>query len=109
MQLRHAHAHPALRTTSTLDGLTAAVGAGLMEAADATALREAWLLATRVRNAATLVRGKQTDQLPGAGKELTATAAAVGFPDGDPGAFVDMYLRTTRRARAVVERLFYED
>jgi glutamate-ammonia-ligase adenylyltransferase len=32
----------------------------------------------------------------------------VGQPSGhDPGAFVDEYLRTTRRARAVVERVFY--
>ncbi|MGX7827071.1 bifunctional [glutamine synthetase] adenylyltransferase/[glutamine synthetase]-adenylyl-L-tyrosine phosphorylase [Actinokineospora sp. 24-640] len=109
MQLRYAHAHPALRTTSTLDGLRAAVDEGLVDAADAQALRESWLLATRVRNAATLVRGKQTDQLPKSGRELAATAAAVGHPGGDPGAFVDSYLRTTRRARGVVERLFYGD
>ncbi|MGW5055243.1 bifunctional [glutamine synthetase] adenylyltransferase/[glutamine synthetase]-adenylyl-L-tyrosine phosphorylase [Actinokineospora sp. NPDC004072] len=109
IQLRHAHAHPGLRTTSTLDGLRAAAEAGLVDPADAAALRESWLLATHVRNAATLVRGKPTDQLPGSGRELAATAAAVGHTGGDPGAFVDAYLRTTRRARGVVERLFYED
>ncbi|GAA4422793.1 bifunctional [glutamine synthetase] adenylyltransferase/[glutamine synthetase]-adenylyl-L-tyrosine phosphorylase [Actinokineospora soli] len=109
LQLRHAHAHPELRTTSTLDGLRAAADAGLVDGGDAAALRESWLLATHVRNAATLVRGKQTDQLPGPGRELAATAAAVGHTGDDPGAFVDAYLRTTRRARGVVERLFYED
>jgi glutamate-ammonia-ligase adenylyltransferase len=109
LQLRHAHAHPELKTTSTLGGLRAAADADLVDPADAVALRESWLLATHVRNAATLVRGKQTDQLPPPGRELTATAAAVGHKGGDPGAFVDSYLRTTRRARGVVERLFYED
>ncbi|SES35238.1 bifunctional [glutamine synthetase] adenylyltransferase/[glutamine synthetase]-adenylyl-L-tyrosine phosphorylase [Actinokineospora terrae] len=109
LQLRHAHTEPALRTTSTMDGLTAATDAGLLTPEDATALREAWLLATRVRNAATLVRGKQTDQLPTHGRELAAVAAAMGTPlTEDPGTFTDTYRRTTRHARAVVEHVFYD-
>ncbi|MBM7772186.1 glutamate-ammonia-ligase adenylyltransferase [Actinokineospora baliensis] len=109
LQLRHANAVPALRTTSTMDGLTAAVAADLLTEDDATALREAWLLATRVRNAATLVRGKQTDQLPSHGRELAAVAAAMGTPlTEDPGKFLDDYRRTTRHARAVVEHVFYD-
>jgi glutamate-ammonia-ligase adenylyltransferase len=107
LQLQHAHEVPTLRTTSTVDGLTAVVEAGLVAKADAAALREAWLLATRTRNATTLVRGKVSDQLPAAGRELAAVAAVVR-PDEDPGEFVDTYRRTTRRARGVVERLFYE-
>ena len=110
LQLRYAHEFPALRTTSTLDGLAAAVDAGLVEPGDATELREAWLLATRVRNAATLVRGKFTDQPPTSGRELSAVAAVIRRdPDAEPGEFVDSYRRTLRRARGVVERLFYED
>jgi glutamate-ammonia-ligase adenylyltransferase len=110
LQLRHAHAHPGLRTTSTVDGLGAATEAGLADEGDATALREAWLLATRVRNAATLVRGKSTDQLPSSGRELAAVASVIRQnPAADPGEFVDSYRRTLRRARGVVERLFYED
>ncbi|RLK54240.1 bifunctional [glutamine synthetase] adenylyltransferase/[glutamine synthetase]-adenylyl-L-tyrosine phosphorylase [Actinokineospora cianjurensis] len=109
LQLRHAHTQPALRTTSTMDGLTAATEADLLTPDDATALREAWLLATRVRNAATLVRGKQTDQLPTHGRELAAVAAAMGTPlTQDPGTFTDTYRRTTRHARAVVEHVFYD-
>lgn len=109
-QLRYAAQHPALRTTSTLDGLEAAVGAGLVDAADAAELREAWLLATQVRNAATLVRGKQTDQPPSSGRELAAVASIIRQDvEADPGEFFDFYRRTLRRARGVVERLFYED
>jgi glutamate-ammonia-ligase adenylyltransferase len=110
MQLRHAYEHPELRTTSTVDGLGAATATGLIDGVDATALREAWLLATRVRNAATLVRGKQTDQPPTSGRELAAVASVIRQDvEADPGEFVDFYRRTLRRARGVVERLFYED
>ncbi|MGQ0841430.1 bifunctional [glutamine synthetase] adenylyltransferase/[glutamine synthetase]-adenylyl-L-tyrosine phosphorylase [Actinokineospora sp.] len=110
LQLRHAHTHPSLRTTSTVDGLRAAAEVGLIARADADALCEAWLLATRVRNAATLVRGKQTDQVPTHGRELAAVACALGHAlDEDPGVFLDSYRRTTRRARAIVEHLFYDD
>jgi [glutamine synthetase] adenylyltransferase / [glutamine synthetase]-adenylyl-L-tyrosine phosphorylase len=110
LQLRYAAQHPALRTTSTLDGLEAAVGASLVDEADAEELREAWLLATQVRNAATLVRGKQTDQPPSSGRELAAVASIIRQDvEADPGEFFDFYRRTLRRARGVVERLFYED
>jgi [glutamine synthetase] adenylyltransferase / [glutamine synthetase]-adenylyl-L-tyrosine phosphorylase len=109
LQLRHAGAVPELRTTSTLDGLRAAADAGLLPVGDADALSAGWTMATRARNAATLVRGKPTDQLPGSGRELAATAMAMGYPaGGDPGEFIDEYRRVTRRARAVVERVFYE-
>ncbi len=108
LQLRHAHDVPALRTTSTVDGLGVAVEAGLVDEVDATALREAWLLATHARNATTLVRGKVSDQLPSSGRELAAVASVLR-PDADPGEFLDSYRRTLRRARGVVERLFYED
>jgi len=110
LQLRHAHAHPGLRTTSTVDGLDAAVDAGLVARSDADELREAWLLATRVRNAATLVRGKSTDQPPTSGRELAAVASVIRQDvEADPGEFFDSYRRTLRRARGVVERIFFED
>ncbi|SHF46589.1 glutamate-ammonia-ligase adenylyltransferase [Streptoalloteichus hindustanus] len=108
LQLRHAHAHPALRTTATLAGLSAAADAGVLDPADAEALAAGWRMATRARNAVTLVRGKPVDQLPGSGRELAAVARALGYPpSADPGEFVDDYRRTTRRARGVVERVFY--
>ncbi|OLF06739.1 bifunctional [glutamine synthetase] adenylyltransferase/[glutamine synthetase]-adenylyl-L-tyrosine phosphorylase [Actinophytocola xanthii] len=110
LQLRHGSAVPALRTTSTIDGLGAAEAAGLLDDVDATALREAWLLATRTRNALTVVRGKVADQLPTSGRELAAVAGVLrSTTDPDTGEFLDSYRRTMRRARAVVERLFYED
>ncbi|HXV94578.1 MAG TPA: bifunctional [glutamine synthetase] adenylyltransferase/[glutamine synthetase]-adenylyl-L-tyrosine phosphorylase [Pseudonocardia sp.] len=108
LQLQHAGEVPALRTTSTLEGLQAAAEAGLLTAEDAAALAAGWTMATRARNGVMLVRGKPGDQLPHYGRELAAVACALGYPaGGDPGVFLDDYRRTTRRARAVVERVFY--
>ncbi|HET6211632.1 MAG TPA: bifunctional [glutamine synthetase] adenylyltransferase/[glutamine synthetase]-adenylyl-L-tyrosine phosphorylase [Micromonosporaceae bacterium] len=104
LQLRHAHAVPSLRTTRTLDALAAAREAGLVGRADTAALAAAWRLASRVRNALTLVRGRPGDQLPRHGVELAGVCAVLGA--GEPGAFVDEYLRTARRARGAVDRLF---
>jgi glutamate-ammonia-ligase adenylyltransferase len=107
LQLRHAAEVEGLRTTSTLDALAAAVGAGLLDAADADMLAAAWTLAARVRNALVLVRGRPAAALPSSGRELDGVARALGYPAGAQGAFLDEYRRTTRRARAVVERVFY--
>ncbi len=108
LQLQHAGEVPQLRTTATLAGLRAAEGAGLLSASDVVELTAGWTTATRARNAVMLVKGRPGDQLPRSGRELAAVAAALGYPaDGDPGVFLDDYRRTTRRARAVVERVFY--
>ena len=67
---------------------------------------QAWLIATRARNALVLVRGKPTDQLPGPGRQLNAVAVAAGWHDDDGGEFLNHYLRVTRRAKAVVNKVF---
>lgn len=106
LQLRFAHKIPALHSTSTLDALNAIGAAELIAEGDIELLRDAWLTATRARNALVLVRGKPTDQLPGPGKLLNAVAVAAGWPNGDGSEFLDNYLRVTRRAKAVVLRVF---
>ncbi|MCF6521889.1 bifunctional [glutamine synthetase] adenylyltransferase/[glutamine synthetase]-adenylyl-L-tyrosine phosphorylase [Streptomyces sp. JJ36] len=106
LQLRHAWQEPALRTTGTRAALAAAREAGLLDAEDARTLDEAWLLATRVRNAVMLVRGRPGDTFPSEPRELAAVARYLGY-DGSTGEMLDAYRRTTRRARAVMERLFY--
>ncbi|MGH3910851.1 MAG: bifunctional [glutamine synthetase] adenylyltransferase/[glutamine synthetase]-adenylyl-L-tyrosine phosphorylase, partial [Pseudonocardiaceae bacterium] len=107
LQLQHAHRVAALRTPVTAPALRAAADAGLLDPADAAALLAAWRLASRTRNALTLVRGKPVDQLPSSGRELAKVARVLGrSADDDPGEVVDEYRRITRRARAVVERSF---
>jgi [glutamine synthetase] adenylyltransferase / [glutamine synthetase]-adenylyl-L-tyrosine phosphorylase len=106
LQLRHAHEIEGLHKTSTLQSLDAIAAADLVPAADVDLLRQAWLTATRARNALVLVRGKPTDQLPGHGRQLNAVAVAAGWPTDDGGEFLDNYLRVTRRAKAVVRKVF---
>ena len=106
LQLRHAHEVPALHNTSTLQTLDAIGAAELIERDEVDLLREAWLTATRARNALVLVRGKPTDQLPGPGRQLNAVAVAAGWHNDDGSEFLDNYLRVTRRAKAVVLKVF---
>jgi glutamate-ammonia-ligase adenylyltransferase len=41
-------------------------------------------------------------------RETAAVGRYLGFGPGRAGDMIDAYRRTTRRARAVVERLFYD-
>ncbi|WP_151482196.1 bifunctional [glutamine synthetase] adenylyltransferase/[glutamine synthetase]-adenylyl-L-tyrosine phosphorylase [Streptomyces albicerus] len=107
LQLRHGWAEPGLRTTRTREALAAACAAELISAEDASTLDEAWVLATRVRNAVMLVRGRAGDTFPSDGRELAAVGRYLGYGPGHVGDMLDDYRRTTRRARAVVEELFY--
>ncbi|MFJ6996432.1 bifunctional [glutamine synthetase] adenylyltransferase/[glutamine synthetase]-adenylyl-L-tyrosine phosphorylase [Streptomyces sp. NPDC003090] len=107
MQLRHGHEVPGLRTTRTRAALAAARDAGLIGEHDARTLDEAWVLATRVRNGVMLVRGRAGDTFPAGARELAAVGRYLGYGPGHAGEMVDDYRRTTRRARAVVEELFY--
>jgi glutamate-ammonia-ligase adenylyltransferase len=107
LQLRHAAHVPGLRTTRTLDALSAAVAADLIAPQDGAVLAHAWETATTVRNAITLVRGRAADTLPSDVRELAAVARVVGYSPGRTGDLVEDYRRTTRRARVVVERVFY--
>jgi glutamate-ammonia-ligase adenylyltransferase len=91
-----------------VDGLAALGDHDLLDGDQAEALQAAWVLATRARNAIFLVRGRPSDQLPRPGSELVGVARACGYgPDTDAGRFVEDYRRTTRRARAVMEQVFY--
>ncbi|MGW7301167.1 bifunctional [glutamine synthetase] adenylyltransferase/[glutamine synthetase]-adenylyl-L-tyrosine phosphorylase [Streptomyces sp. NPDC054829] len=107
LQMRHGAQVPGLRTTRTRAALAAAAAAGLISAEDAATLDEAWVLATRVRNAVMLVRGRAGDTFPSEPRELAAVGRYLGYGPGHAGDMLDDYRRTARRARSVVEELFY--
>ncbi|MER6037843.1 bifunctional [glutamine synthetase] adenylyltransferase/[glutamine synthetase]-adenylyl-L-tyrosine phosphorylase [Streptomyces sp. NPDC001835] len=109
LQLRHGAQVPGLRTTRTRAALAAAREAGLLSAEDTAVLDEAWVLATRVRNAVMLVRGRAGDTFPTEPRELAAVGRYLGYGSGHVGDMLDAYRRTTRRARTVVEQQFYAD
>jgi glutamate-ammonia-ligase adenylyltransferase len=98
---------PGLRTARTIPALTAAVEAGLLDAEDGENLAAAWRIATRVRDAVMLVRGRASDMVPTDARDLAAVSQVLGYPPGESGALLDDYRRITRRARGVVERVFY--
>ncbi|MGO4634803.1 bifunctional [glutamine synthetase] adenylyltransferase/[glutamine synthetase]-adenylyl-L-tyrosine phosphorylase [Streptomyces sp. 2RAF24] len=107
LQMRHGWAEPGLRTTRTREALAAAHAAELIGTDEAQILDEAWVLATRVRNAVMLVRGRPGDTFPSEPRELAAVGRYLGYGPGHVGEMVDDYRRITRRARAVVEERFY--
>jgi [glutamine synthetase] adenylyltransferase / [glutamine synthetase]-adenylyl-L-tyrosine phosphorylase len=108
LQLQHAGAVAELRTPRTIDALRSAVTAGLLARPQADALAAAWRRATRLRNAIMLVRDRAEDQVPSQGVPLLAVGRALGYPAAvDPGRVLDDYRRTARRARRVVEDVFY--
>jgi glutamate-ammonia-ligase adenylyltransferase len=109
LQLRLADQVAGLRTTGTLAAMQAAVDAGALGADDAAALTAAWRLAGRIRNAIMLVRDKAEDQLPKPGRVLEAVGRVLGYPPGfQAGQLIDDYRRVARRARRVVETVFYD-
>jgi glutamate-ammonia-ligase adenylyltransferase len=108
LQMRHAGTIESLRTTRTLEALVAAREAGLVEADDAEVLAHAWRTVSRIRNAVTLVRGRPADQLPRDPRERAAVASMLDYPPGESDRLVNDHLRITRRAHAVVERVFWE-
>jgi glutamate-ammonia-ligase adenylyltransferase len=107
MQMRHCADIATLRTTRTLAALEAARDANLIVDGDADELAAAWRMATAIRNAVMLVRGRAGDMVPTDVRELRAVAFVLGYPAGESGRMLDDYRRITRRARLVFDRLFY--
>jgi len=111
LQLQHGAQVPALRTTATIAALDAARDAGLLEADDRAALVASWNLASWLRDANVLwtgrAEGAHADVLPHDRQALAGLARVLGYPAGSGGDLEEDYLRTARRARTVVERVFY--
>jgi glutamate-ammonia-ligase adenylyltransferase len=109
IQLRAAGRHPELRTTGTLPALAAARDLGLLSPDDAQVLTDAWQLATRVRNAIMLAVGRPADAVPTDPRSLASVAGALGYRAGSRQQLVEDYRRAARRARAVYERVFFDE
>lgn len=106
-QLRHGAAHPEVRNTSTLSALHALVDIGALERQDADVLGAAYELCERARNARYLLTAAPGDALPVDGEEAEKLARLLGYVERPQQQLRDDYRRVTRRARAVVERVFY--
>ncbi|MGH8999009.1 MAG: bifunctional [glutamine synthetase] adenylyltransferase/[glutamine synthetase]-adenylyl-L-tyrosine phosphorylase [Acidimicrobiia bacterium] len=106
LQLIHGAATPEVRTASTIEGLLRLAGRGLLDPADADVLREAYRFCERARNCRYLQTGIPGDSLPADG-EAERLARLLGYAARPVTELRDDYRRLTRRARSVVERVFY--
>jgi glutamate-ammonia-ligase adenylyltransferase len=106
LQLEHGAAHPEIREPSTTAALDRLAAAGLLDGDDADVLRAAYVFCERARNACFLVTGKGGDALP-AGRDGRRLAQLLGYVRHPETELRDDYRRLTRRARKVVERVFY--
>jgi glutamate-ammonia-ligase adenylyltransferase len=90
-----------------VEALNAAASLGLLSGADAKLLADAWRLASRIRSANVIWTGRASDLLPSSRRDLEAVARWCGYEPGHAAALEEDYLRLSRRARAVFERVFY--
>ena len=107
IQLQKGDTVPGLRTTSTLSALEVARTEGFVTSTDAAKLRDAWILASRVRSAMVLWMTRTTDVLPTDRQQLDGIARLLEYPPGSATPLEEDYLRVTRLARAVFEKRFY--
>lgn len=101
LQLQHG-----VRGTGTLEAMRALEDIGALRGADAEILRDSYRFCSHTRNRLQLIRDAPSDSLPATGPTLTALARSLGR---SPSGLRDEYRRYTRRARRVVERVFYGD
>ena len=95
--------HHGVRATGTMAAIDALAAAGVLDGADRDVLADAYRFLERTRNRWYLVKGAPGDSLP-QGDQLVRLARSL---DTSPAELREQYRRVTRRARQVVERLFY--
>ncbi len=108
LQLRHAHDHAELRTSGTLEALTAAATLELVTARQAHDLRAAWEHISRLRNAMILVRGRASEALPADFRELAAISDLLEYGPRQSSQMLEDTRRLMRRAFQVVDELFWQ-
>ncbi len=81
LQIIHGGRQPALRSTNTLDTLTAIASAGLLPADDVDRLRRAYLFLRNTEHCLQMVNDQQTQQLPRSELEWQRLACSMGLTD----------------------------
>jgi [glutamine synthetase] adenylyltransferase / [glutamine synthetase]-adenylyl-L-tyrosine phosphorylase len=108
LQLRHAHDRPGVREPSTKEALAALVEAAVLAPEDAGVLWESYRFLSRARNYRFLQSGFPGDSLPSDAADLEHLAHMLGYLHRPVTTLRDDYMRITRRARRVFERVFYD-
>lgn len=106
IQLNFAHDWPDLRTISTiavLERLPQVIG---MSEDDVQACKNAWLLASRLRNCLHIIESKDKDVLTLQSKPLSLLAFLLH--QQNPTEVVEQWMRVSRRARKIFMKVVYE-
>jgi len=82
LQLAHGHAHPALRTRSTVEALAAAAVAGVAPEHELELLMQGYRFLRGIENRLRVVNDRPVHRLPTTRAELDQLARRSGFPDG---------------------------
>jgi glutamate-ammonia-ligase adenylyltransferase len=107
LQLQHGHQLAGLRVTGTLAALEAAQDAGLINQVEATRLRAAFEMASRIRNGNNLLAHRDANLIPANAQDLGHLAQALGYPRGQGSTLADDWHRTARLAKGVTDRVFW--
>lgn len=107
--LRYGGDNPELRSGSTLERLRRLSRLGIVPEEDALRLEESYVFCSHIRNRIFLIKGHQHDTIPQRPEEVVVLAESLGYLGHPRSHFLEDYRRTTRRARASFERLFYSD
>ncbi len=107
LQLEHGGDHPEVRAPGTIEALELLRDAAFLAPDDAEVLEEAYRFCERARNARYLQSASPSDALPGDRAELERLALLLGYVHQPHITLRDDYRRVTRRARRVVEHVFY--
>jgi glutamate-ammonia-ligase adenylyltransferase len=108
LQLEHGGTERTLRTPGTIEALGRLRERRLLDEDDADSLEAAYRFCERARNALFLHTGRASDSLPTDRAEIEVLARMLGYVERPQSSLRDDYRRVTRRARRVVERVFYE-
>ena len=105
LQMQNAATITSLKTTSTLQALENLKLAKLLSDDDFEIMDTAWRRAVQIRNGLMLAKNKPTDQIPTSVSDLRALSFVLR--ENSYAELLDDYRRTTRRARKVMEKIFY--
>ncbi|MET0421178.1 MAG: bifunctional [glutamine synthetase] adenylyltransferase/[glutamine synthetase]-adenylyl-L-tyrosine phosphorylase [Acidimicrobiia bacterium] len=108
LQLQHGGVNRDLRVSGTINALHAVHDASLITADELAALVDTYEFCARARNALYLNTGRQHDGLPSDGIESERLGRLLGYVHEPQATLRDTYRRVTRRARRVVEHVFFE-
>jgi [glutamine synthetase] adenylyltransferase / [glutamine synthetase]-adenylyl-L-tyrosine phosphorylase len=106
--LRHGGPDPGVRTTSTLRAIELLAERHLIEQSVARDLGEAFVFLNDLKCAMEVDRRVHAELVPPGAEEQTALARRLGYEEYPRQAFLDDYLRVTRRCRRAMERVFAE-